>query len=217
MTEHPRPDDRSDVDPAPEVEEDWELEISALLAGLSPVDPPPGAIASAIDHRPLFAGRSLVGVAAAAVALGVGLGVTGALATDVRPQVDDLADAHTAVEASFLNSVVPISADSGAAVGAEAVWEIDGEAVSMFREWGAIDPATMPDAEATRLAGYPAWVQGDVVVAQVGEAAVTFVGADADTAAELLAETPMVELSWWNRLLVRVDDATSGLGFVELD
>ena len=106
---------------------------------------------------------------------------------------------------------------SALAIGAEAVWEIDGEPVSMFREWGAVDASAMADAERLELSGYPAWIQGDVVVAQVGDAAVTLVGADAATAATILSQTEVSEASLWTRLLVRVDDATAGIGFVELD
>lgn len=210
------PDDTADTG-APDAEEAWELEIAALLSGLEPVDPPTGAIASAIDHRPLFAGRSLLGAAAAALVLGAGLGFSGRLATDVRPQVDDMADAHTTVEASFLSSVVPLGANPGADVGAEAVWEIDGQPVSMFREWGAVDSTAMADAEHLELSGYPVWIQGDVVVAQVGDSAVTLVGADVASAAAILSQTEASEASLWTRLLVRIDDATAGIGFVELD
>ena len=43
-------------------EEPWEADVGALLGALPPVDPPEGFIASALDHRPLYAGRIVVGL-----------------------------------------------------------------------------------------------------------------------------------------------------------
>jgi hypothetical protein len=87
-----------------EPEEDWEASISAMLSGLGPVDPPDGFIASALNHRPLYAGRTTLGISAVALfsmALAVGLG--GLRSNGVVPQVASLAEQHSLVAASFFS------------------------------------------------------------------------------------------------------------------
>lgn len=87
-----------------EPEEDWEASISAMLSGLGPVDPPDGFIASAINHRPLYAGRATLGLGSLALftlALAVGMG--GLRSTGVVPQVESLAEQHSLVAASFFS------------------------------------------------------------------------------------------------------------------
>ena len=73
-------------------EEPWEAEIGALLGGLPPVDPPEGFIDSALRHRPLHAGRILVGLAVLSIVAlvgTVGSGVVGR--AEVTPPIDERA------------------------------------------------------------------------------------------------------------------------------
>lgn len=83
-------------------EEAWEAEVTDLLAGLPFVDPPPGLIDDALDHRPLYAGRTLAGLGVMAVlALGafVGFGDVDFGGVDgdfVVPPVADLVAQHDA-------------------------------------------------------------------------------------------------------------------------
>lgn len=204
----------------------WEHEIAALLGGLDLVEPPPGAIAEAMDHRPLFAGRTLVGAGAAMVVLGLGLALGGALSGLVRPQVDQMAQAHGATEAGLLGGVLPTGGDEvifeitdeATASDEQEVYAVDGEATSVFRTWGDVDfDALDPDGRLV-LAGHNAWFDGDdVVVAQVDGHAVTIVGADLDAAEQVLAGLDLSEPGSWSRFLVRLDDLTAGLGFAELE
>lgn len=87
---------------APGPEEGWEAEVSALLAGLPTVEPPDGFIATALDHPPLHAGRTLVtlaGLALAAVAAVVALGIG---STGGVPSLDDLAARPMAARATIV-------------------------------------------------------------------------------------------------------------------
>jgi hypothetical protein len=51
------------------VEEPWEGEVSAALGALPAVEPPEGFMVAALDHRPLHAGRVMVGLVATVVVL----------------------------------------------------------------------------------------------------------------------------------------------------
>ncbi len=91
-------------------EEAWEAEVTDLLGGLPFVDPPPGLIDDALNHRPLYAGRTLAGLAALAVlSLGafVGLGDVDFGGVDgdfVVPPVADLVAQHDATAGDVAGS-----------------------------------------------------------------------------------------------------------------
>ena len=236
-TDHPRhddPDARDSGDLHHELspgdlsleEAAWEHEIAALLGGLDLVDPPPGAIDRAMDHRPMFAGRTLVGAGAVLVVLGLGLAFGGALSGLVRPQVDQMAQAHGATEAGLLGGVLPSGAggvvleitDEASASDDQAVYAVDGQPASVFRTWGEVDFEALADDGRVVLAGHDAWFDGDdVVVAQVDGHALTIVGADLEVAEQVLSELDLAEPGPWTRILSRLDDLTAGLGFVEVD
>lgn len=106
-------------------EEAWESEVTDLLAGLPFVDPPPGLIDDALNHRPLHAGRTLVGLGVMAVlALGafVGFGDVDFGGVDgdfVVPPVADLVAQHDAtssddVAGDLLNPALGFTIGSGA-------------------------------------------------------------------------------------------------------
>ncbi len=88
-------------------EEEWEAGIAGLLGALPMVDPPPGVVERAIDHRPLHAGRTslLLGLSAVA-ALGVWIGSDVLRSGNVVPPVSDLVAHHesTADSDSFFGS-----------------------------------------------------------------------------------------------------------------
>ncbi len=90
-------------------EEEWEAGIAGLLGGMATIDPPEGFIGNALDHRPLYAGRSalmasLVSVVAAVVIFG-----SGVLGDDVVvPDLEALVDRHSFTEASLFETVIPL-------------------------------------------------------------------------------------------------------------
>lgn len=85
-----------------EPEEEWEASISAMLSGLGPVDPPDGFMARALNHRPLYAGRTTLGLGAFALfAMAMAVGLGGLKSSGVVPKVDSMAEQHSLVAASF--------------------------------------------------------------------------------------------------------------------
>jgi len=182
MTSDPLPDD--DLFP----DEPWEADISSLLSGLGPIDPPPGFIDQAIDHRPLFAGRSVVGLLASAAVV---FGATFALGAFGQPRlVPDLS-----------------TLTAGAAVQ-------NSSSASVFRQPGVLELDELPGGERIDLQGREAWVdaENDVVVVTTDESVVTMVGVTPDEAADLLADIdsgPQGFTGVLNRL-------TAGVGFPDL-
>lgn len=169
-------------------DEPWEADIANMLSSLGPVEPPPGFIDQAIDHRPLFAGRSMVGLLAAAAVI---FGATFALGAFGQPRL--------VPELSTLTA--------GAAVQS-------GSSASIFREPGVVELDELPGGERIDLKGRDAWVdaENDVVVVATDESVVTMVGVTPDEAAELLDDIdsgPGGFTGVLNRL-------TAGVGFPDL-
>ncbi len=95
--------DRFDDD-VPLTEEDWELEIAGLLAGLPLVDPPPGFIDAAIDRRPKHARRIAIAAVAASGTLVVASVVFGMVGPGrVAPSLDWITARHSDVAAAALS------------------------------------------------------------------------------------------------------------------
>lgn len=169
-------------------DEPWEAEISQMLSGLTSVEPPPGFIDQAIDHRPLFAGRSMVGLLAAAAVV---FGATFALGAFGQPRlVPDLS-----------------TLTSGAAVQS-------GSSASIFRQPGVVELDELPGGERIDLEGREAWVdtENDVVVVATDVSVVTMIGVTPEEAAELLGDIdsgPEGFTGVLNRL-------TAGVGFPDL-
>lgn len=144
-------------------DEPWESEISSLLGRLEMIDPPPGFIEAAIDHRPLFAGRLLVGLMAAATVVFAATFTLGAFG---HPRL--------LPELSTLTS-------SGAMVQ-------NGGTRSVFRQPGSLELDELPGGTRIVLAGRDAWVDAEkdmVVVADDG-VVVTMVGVTPDEAEALM-------------------------------
>lgn len=100
------------VNGSPFDEEPWEHEIAALLGSLPPVDPPPGFLDAAIDHRPLYAARTALGALVACGVLAVGVVGLGVFGPDrVTPSVEQLVTRHAEIEAATRGTTrLPIEA-----------------------------------------------------------------------------------------------------------
>ncbi len=95
-------------------EEAWESDIQQLLADLPMVDPPEGFIAQAIDHRPIFAGRSMVLAALVSVLALALISTTDLFAEETLvPNLEALVSRHSATEAGLLGTVIPTGSDDG--------------------------------------------------------------------------------------------------------
>ncbi|MEM7338327.1 MAG: hypothetical protein AAF467_06760 [Actinomycetota bacterium] len=201
--------------PGPE-EEPWEADVHGLLWDLPDVEPPPGFLAAAVDHRPMHAGRIFTSLVAIAV-LGVGATVGVALAADgtVTPELDALARQHLVAErdlggddaADVLDSdardavlgiVGPDVPDSYVPAGhatrnelRQAVFDLGaGEAVSVFVTAGAPDWDAMGSTGHRReVDGAMVWSddQRQITVVQAGHDTAVIVGVDPDDAADLIA------------------------------
>lgn len=85
-----------------EPEEEWEVTISSMLSRMPPVDPPAGFMDKALNHRPLYAGRTSLGLGALALfGMAAAVGFGGLRQSGVVPQIDSLAEQHSLVAASF--------------------------------------------------------------------------------------------------------------------
>ncbi len=131
------PDACSPDEPGTWEEEDWEHDISRLLASMPEVEPPPGFIAAAIDRRPRHGGRvalgALVGSSCALVAVAV-FGLVGPGRTELS--LDWLTSRHEAVAEGMESS-----GSSSAALSLDALMAADPD-VEMAEPSG--DPLDMP-------------------------------------------------------------------------
>lgn len=178
-----------DADDGLFADEPWEAEIADLLGGMRAVEPPPGFIAQAIDHRPLFAGRSVAAMMTAAAAL---LAVSFAVGAFGQPRlVPDLS-----------------TLTSGGAV------LQSGSSASVFRQPGSVELDELPGGERFDLDGRDAWADPDsrVVVVATEVSVVTMVGVSPVEAAELLHEID----SGPQGLTGVINRLTSDLGFPDL-
>lgn len=159
------PDTPKDLFP----DEPWEADISQMLSNLGSVEPPPGFIDQAIDHRPLFAGRALVGLLGAASLV---FGATLALGAFGQPRL--------VPELSTLTS--------GAAIQNSA-------SMSIFHQSGIIELDELPGGERMEIDGRDAWVdaENDVVVVATDDSVVTMVGVTPGEAAELLDDSELLD------------------------
>ncbi len=96
-----------------EEEEAWEHHVARLLGSLPAVEPPPGFLESAIDHRPLHGGRAAVaalGATVVALSCVVVLGVVGPGRAELS--LDWLTSRHAAVAAGLNAGSSPSAAIS---------------------------------------------------------------------------------------------------------
>jgi len=173
-----------------EPEEDWEASISSMLGNLPPVEPPAGFLAGAMNHRPLYAGRTTVGLGAAAfLGLALAVGAGGLRSSGVVPQVDSMVEQHSLATASFfapfqnestvqsedpeqiLAQLPEVKLPSGlepkaSFVGADFrqalfAGSTANEAVSIFHQRGLVDFEKMPASGLRDIEGIPAWVDSE--------------------------------------------------------
>ena len=164
MSAGPSPHEANDAFPGDDFpDEPWEADIVDLLSGLGPVDPPSGFIEEAIDHRPLFAGRAMLGSMAAATVVFAASFAVGAFG---QPRL-----------VPELNTLT-----SGAAVAHSD------PSASVFREPGSIELDALPGGERIDVAGRDAWMDpdNDVVVVATESAFGTMVGVTPEEAEALI-------------------------------
>lgn len=119
MNSDPTSSDRTAFGDLPE--EAWEGEIGRLLADLPMMDPPEGFIDQALNHRPLYSGRTTVLALAASVLSIVVVSMTGLLADEMFvPDLEALLSRHSATEAGLLGGVIP----TGGSGNADYVFEV---------------------------------------------------------------------------------------------
>jgi len=223
-------------------EEPWEAEIGALLGALPPVDPPDGFLAAALNHRPLYAGRTMAGLlaaTAAAVVLALGVGVSNP--SVVLPELDAMTQRHLAAQADLGPRDEPAAPDGGAAEaeltagflasrlgGYELVHVVetdelhqsiyrgrDGAAFSVFVEAGAVDWVGLPLEGLTDIGGTRAWSDPDreATIVQLGDETVTIVGFPLDEIGTLLTDVPDEARSFADRAQELVTSIVAHLGY----
>jgi hypothetical protein len=220
-------------------EEPWEQESASLLGALPTVEPPPGFLSSAVDHRPLFAGRVTGALfSASMVALTVGI-VVGALEQPaVTPSVDALRARHSSMvldlfagrstDEGLFSALdpqagppvsLPHDFESHGYVEADrlrqAVFARKDEAVSIFSEPGRVDWSGLPSGNLESISGVTAWIDPDrkVAIVQADGAAITIVGLDATEVGEVLASMPAGEDGFARRFRDATAALTTELGF----
>ena len=174
-------------------EEPWEAEIAGLLGGLEAVEPPPGFLASAVDHRPLFAGRTMVGLGLAAAVAMIGALGLGVFDPDrVVPPIESLQARHSSVVAGHAVSAeddaaappVSLPGDFEPAGTYEddefnvSVYESTRGAVSVFAQDGQLDWSKLPPEGVDDVGGRPTWTDpgGQVAVFESSDSTVTVIG-----------------------------------------
>ncbi|MGI9595759.1 MAG: hypothetical protein ACR2QK_06350 [Acidimicrobiales bacterium] len=218
-------------------EEQWEADIGALLGRMPAVDPPPGFIASAIDHRPLYAGRILVGLLGVTLLALLGVVVTDAAGRSrVAPELDDLAQRHdVAVRAGVLGSLsadVDYRVDTGVDMPdgfertrnlaaedlRQAVYARDDQSVSVFVQDGRLRWDQLPADGLTEIDGLPAWVDENrrFVVVETNTKTVTIVGLSSADVGDVLETLPRTGPSFLDRTRSTVNAITGQLGFPDL-
>lgn len=192
-------------------EEPWEADISAMLGQLPAVEPPPGFLASAVDRRPMFAGRTMVGLGAAALVVFVAAAGLGGLdKPQVVPELDALAARHSSAAAGLADpEFEAVDTADGPPISLpndfepEAVFEAeelsqsvyatgDDDQVSVFSQPGRVDWEKLPAEGLEVLEGHTAWVDPDagVLVFEAEDSTVTVVGLSSNELSDLLGGLP---------------------------
>lgn len=192
-------------------EEPWEAEISNILGQLPEVEPPPGFLAGAVDHRPLFAARTMLGLGLAAAAVFVAASALGGLdRPHVVPELDALAARHSSAAAGVADPDYEVVDNAGGPpislpgnFEPEAVFEADelsqsvyatgdNDPVSVFSQPGRVDWEKLPAEGLEVLEGNRAWVDPDagVLVFEADDSTVTVVGLSSGELSDLLSGLP---------------------------
>lgn len=195
-------------------EEDWEAGISSMLATLPSVEPPPGLVEHALDHRPLHAGRIFMVLCGAAAFVLIGwIGFDVATRATVVPPVSELVAHHDATGGDSTLG----AAGAGLTVGDDTLSvEVD-ESVTVFRQPGSVDFLELAPEGRTTIDGVPAWVDPErrTVVVQAGNEVVIIVGVAEEDIPGVVAGLP-TEQSPWHEIADRLNSLTSQIGFADL-
>ncbi len=217
----------------PLTEEPWEAELSATLGQLPPVPPPAGFIDSAIDHRPLYAGRILAALAATTVILIALVAGTGVVErAGVVPPIDDLVVQHdVTARAGFAAEAdedragidspltLPEGFEQAGTVAAEdlrqAVYARGDESVSVFVQDGRVDWSGLPEGGLADLDGLPAWVDGErrIAVIEAAGSTVTVVGLAPEELQRTLEATPRTTAGFGERIGDLADAVAGVFGY----
>ncbi len=219
-------------------EESWELEISSALGQLGMVDPPSGAIEQAMDHRPKYSGRALLGLTGCAL-LAVFIAVlTGSVThSKVSPDVDVLAEQHKAVEAGVLpglgnfGETAPVETPLNMPDGYERTADLAGEdvvqavygrgdqSVSVFVQPGQANWDSLSSDGRTVIAGNEAWIDEseEIVIVQTSDAVVTVVGLSVQEVDQVLASLDTGNDTVLAKVQDLVAELAGQLGFPNLD
>ena len=218
-------------------EEQWEVEIGKLLGALPPVDPPPGFIDAALDHRPLYAGRVLTGLLALSL-----IAMTAVIATDaagrgrITPQIDELARQHeVVVRAGLLGSLTgevdyavetPVDMPAGfqrthnleAEDVRQAVYARGDEAVSVFVQDGLVSWDSLPAGNRIEIEGFAAWHDEtrQTTLVQTSSETVLIIGMSNADVAEVLATIPRRAPTVLERLHRTINSITGQLGYPDV-
>lgn len=217
------------------VEEEWEQDIAAALGRLPAVAMPEGTIETALNHRPLYAGRTFAVLSALAVAAFAMATMLGAGRSTLVPDVDGLAKQHTAVEAGVVPGLgdyraveyteSPVAMPTGFEPRAsfavddlrQAVYGRGDESVSVFVQPGELNWDELVGGNRTVIAENLAWVDSerDVVVVQAADQVVTIVGLSPEETGDVLESIGPAEPSFWERARALAGGLSKQLGYPE--
>jgi hypothetical protein len=213
-------------------EEPWEQEIGSMLGALPSVEPPAGFIDSAIDHRPLYAGRTVLALLALSlVAVSAAALVNPAGRTTVAPDFDDLAQRHTAVRAGVVPEgsevdyrvETPVEMPEGFERTGnleidelqQAVYANGDRSVSVFVQDGKPRWEALGAEGRRTIDGRQVWIdpEREVAVVEVVDKTVTIVGLAETDLDQVLSAVPVAGPGLLDRIGNTVDAVTEQLGY----
>ncbi|MGH1490840.1 MAG: hypothetical protein ACRBK7_15860 [Acidimicrobiales bacterium] len=218
-------------------EEPWESEIGSMLGSLPTVEPPAGFIDSALDHRPLHAGRIVLGLLALSMlAFSLAVATDAAGRSRITPDLDDLAQRHsTAVRAGVFPEGLgddyridtPVAMPDGfertGNLGAEdlrqAVYAKGDTSVSVFVQDGRPLWDSLPAEGRGEIDGLAVWIDPNrqVILVEASNETVTIVGLPESELDDVLREVPRNGRGLLERLQGTVRSITEQLGYPQLD
>lgn len=217
-------------------EEPWEQEIGSMLGAMPPVDPPAGFIDSALDHRPLRAGRTVVALLAlSALAFSMSVAANATARNRVTPDFDELAQRHTAVRAGVFPDGLevdyrvdtPVDMPAGfertgnlaAEDVRQAVYANGNTAVSVFVQDGRPRWDSLGADGRREIDGLEVWVEPNlqIAVVEASNQTVTIVGLEESELGDVLAAVPRGGPGVMERIQRTVGSITEQLGYPVLD
>lgn len=213
-------------------EEPWEQEIGSLLGSLPPVDPPAGFIDSALDHRPLYAGRTVLGLLALSImAFSISVATNATSRGRITPDFDDLAQRHTAVRAGVFPDDLEVDyrVDTPVAMPddfertgnlaaddlRQAVYANGDTSVSVFVQDGLPRWDSLPVDGRREIDGLKVWIDPElaVTVVEASNQTVTIVGLPEAEVGDVLGAVPREGPSVMERIQRTAGSITEQLGY----